>query len=415
MTGAVDRTFARIGLAILAFLVVAFLVFLVNQTAGLVDLVATGWGADAARVVLWGLIGVYVLLLAVPALLLFRLPKPLVPPTEETGPAFEAHLAGLRKRLAGNPRLAGRPLETREEIEGAIASLEDEADLEIKQLSGGVFLATAISQSGRLDAFLVLGALLRMVWRVSHVYWQRPTLRDMGKLYANVAGTAFVASELDDIDVATQVQPIVSSVLGASVTAVPGFQVASGILVNSVLVGTANAFLALRVGAITKRYCTALVRPRKRSLRQAAAIEAAGMLGGIVMDGTKKLGKALAGATATHTRRAVSGTGRAVTRTGEAALDLGAEFVDVGTGALSDLGKGVSRSVRAAGESVAEATIGLLETLGLARRAAAEASSAGASASGAAGSPGEEVETGGKEPEGRPQTPPGGDGFSSGA
>jgi hypothetical protein len=398
MTGAVDRTFVRIGLAILAFLVVAFLVFLVNQTAGLVDLVAAGWGPEAGRIALWALVASYVILLAVPTLLLFRLPKPLVPPLEESGPEFESYLVGLRKRLAGNPRLAGRSLESREEIESAIASLEEEADVEIRKLSGGVFLATAISQSGRLDAFLVLGALLRMVWRVSHVYWQRPTVRDMGKLYANVAGTAFVASELDDIDVATQVQPIVSSVLGASVTAVPGFQVASGILVNSVLVGTANAFLALRVGAITKRYCTAMVRPRKRSLRQAAAIEAAGMLGGIVMEGTKKLGKALAGATATQTRRAVTGTGRAVTRTGEAALDLGAEFVDVGAGALSDLGKGVGRSVRGAGETVAEATISLLETLGLARRTAGSAGT----------TPDEET------PDPGSQTPPGGEGFSRG-
>jgi hypothetical protein len=401
MTGAVDRTFVRIGLAMLAFFVVAFLVFLVNQTAGLVDLVGTGWGPDAGRIALWTLVAAYALLLAVPTLLLFRLPKPLVPPIDDSGPEFDAYLVGLRARLAGNPRLAERPLETREEIEAAIASLEGEADVEIRQISGGVFLATAISQSGRLDAFLVLGALLRMVWRVSHVYWQRPTLRDMGKLYANVAGTAFVASELDDIDVATQVQPIISSVLGASVTAVPGFQVASGILVNSVLVGTANAFLALRVGAITKRYCTAMVRPRKRSLRQAAAVEAAGMLGAIVMDGTKKLGRALAGATATHTRRAVTGTGRVVTRTGEAAFDLGAEFVDVSAGALSDLGKGMSRGVRDAGETVAEATINLLEMLGLARRTAASPEPApGADDAGRASDP---------------QTPPGGEDFSSGA
>ncbi len=368
MTGSIDRTFVRIGLAILAFFALAFAVFLVNQTVGLVELVGISWGPEAARIALWSLVGAYVLLLGIPTLLLFRLPRPLVPPVLDEGPAFEAYLEGLRKRLSGNPRLAGAALGTREEVEAAIASLADDADEEIKKIAGGVFLATAISQSGRLDAFLVLGALMRMVWKVSHVYWQRPTVRDMGKLYANVAGTAFVAAELDDIDVATQIQPIVSSVLGASVTAVPGFQVASGILVNSVLVGTTNAFLALRVGAITKRYCATMVRPRKRSLRQAAAIEAAGMLGSIVVEGTKTLGKAVAGATATRTRAAVSGTGRIVRQTGEAAVGLGGEFVDVGTGALTDLGRGVSRTVREAGETVADATVTLLETLGLARR-----------------------------------------------
>lgn len=130
------------------------------------------------------------------------------------------------------------------------------------------------------------------------------------------------------------------------------------------------------------------------------------MLGGIVMEGTKKLGKAMAGATAMHTRRAVSGTGRVVTRTGEAALDLGADFVDVGTGALSDLGRGVSRSVRGASETVAEATIGLLETLGLARRRSAAPGEPAPGQSGPSRSdPGAEED----------QTPPGGEGLSSGA
>ncbi len=63
MTGAIDRTFVRLGWAILGFLVIAFLVFMVNQTASFVDLVATGFSPDAGRVALWVLVGLYVLLL----------------------------------------------------------------------------------------------------------------------------------------------------------------------------------------------------------------------------------------------------------------------------------------------------------------------------------------------------------------
>ncbi|MGW8282555.1 MAG: hypothetical protein ACWGON_04560 [Gemmatimonadota bacterium] len=368
MTGAIDRTFVRIGWAVLAFLAVAFLMFMVNQTVAFTDLVSTGFGPEAGRVALWTLAGLYAMFLLLPAVLLLRLPKPLVPPETDRGREFEAYLDGLRRRLRGNARLAGQPLGSRAEIETALASLSVEADQEIRAASGGVFLATAISQSGRLDAFLVLGALTRIVWRVSHVYWQRPTIRDMGKLYMNVAGTAFVAAELDDVDVATQVEPIISSVVGASVTAVPGFQVAAGVLVNSVLTGTANAFLALRVGVITKRYCCSMTRPQKRSLRHAAAVEAAGMLGGIVAHGTRTLGKAVGNATLDRTRSVVTGTGQIVRQTGGAAVDLGVDFVEVGSGAITDLGRGVSRGVRGASDAVAEATLSLLESLGLAQR-----------------------------------------------
>ena len=368
MTGMVDRTFVRLGWAILSFLVLGFLLLMVNQTADFVDLVSTGWSPEAGRITLWVLIGAWVLLLIVPAVLLLRLPEPLVPPLVDEGPEFEAYLNGLRRRLEGNPRLVGLPLGSREEIETALSSLSGEADREIQAVSGGVFLSTAISQSGRLDAFLVLGALMRLVWRVSHVYWQRPTIRDMGKLYVNVAGTAFVAAELDDVDVATQVEPIVSSVVGAGVSAIPGFQVATAILVNSVLTGTANGFLSLRVGVITKRYCCAMVRPPKRSMRQAAAVEAAGMLGGIVVQGTRTLAKAMADATVDRTKSAVTGTGKVVRQTGSAAVDLGTEFVDVGTGAITDLGRGVGRGVRGASDAVSDATLSLLEAMGLAKR-----------------------------------------------
>jgi hypothetical protein len=184
----------------------------------------------------------------------------------------------------------------------------------------------------------------------------------------NVAGTAFVAAELDDVDVATQVEPIVSSVLGAGVSAIPGFQVATGILVNSVLTGTANGFLTLRVGVITKRYCCAMVQPSKRTLRHAAAVEAAGMLGGIVVDGTRTLAVAMKDATVQRTRSAVTGTGTAVKRTGSAAKDIGSGFVEVGSDAISDIGRGVTKGVRVTSDTVSEATRSLLEALRIAER-----------------------------------------------
>ena len=152
-----------------------------------------------------------------------------------------------------------------------------------------MFLSTAVSQSGRLDALLVVMAQSRMVWQIAHIYYQRPSLRDMIHLYANVAGTAFLAGELQDLDLGQQVEPVVSAAISALGASVPGLHLASTILAGCILDGSANAFLTLRVGMIAKRHCGALVVVPKGSLRRAATAEAATHLGGIVADGSARL------------------------------------------------------------------------------------------------------------------------------
>ena len=127
----------------------------------------------------------------------------------------------------------------------------------IKATASQVFLSTAVSQSGRLDTLLVFSMQTRMVWKLAHLYYQRPTLRDMVRLYANVAGTSFVAGELQDVDLSEQVEPVFSAVVGSLGGAVPGFQLVASILANSILSGAADAFLTLRVGMIARRYCGA--------------------------------------------------------------------------------------------------------------------------------------------------------------
>jgi hypothetical protein len=67
--------------------------------------------------------------------------------------------------------------------------------------------------------------------------------------------------------------------------------VAASLLVTSVLTGTANAFLSLRVGIITKRYCGSLVIAEKKTLRRTAGAEAAKLLGSIVKQGTSRVSK----------------------------------------------------------------------------------------------------------------------------
>jgi hypothetical protein len=287
-----NRTLKKIVVFTSVLIICFFVLFVINQTAQVVQL-AEKISPPFGNFVFWSLLLVYAILLFIPVFLFLSLPRSLTPPKSEDSPEFNAYLAALKKRLVSNSNLNGLELSSRQHVEEALSILGKKSDEIIQQTASTVFISTAISQSGRLDAFLVLSAQSRMVWRIARLYYQRPTLRDLIQLYANVAGTAFLASEFEDIDISEQVEPVLSSTLGALTVAIPGVQLAASILVNSVLTGTANAFLTLRVGIIARRYCGSLVLAEKRTLRRAASTEAAKLLGSIVKQGTTKLSKAL--------------------------------------------------------------------------------------------------------------------------
>lgn len=301
-----SKTIRTLTLLVSGFVLVSFGVLVVNQTAQVVQL-AGAVHPSLGTVTLWTLVCVYTGLVGVPVVMFIRLPGPLVPPHDETGPEFDEHLKKLRARLAFSPHLAGRDLSDRVGVEESLDVLAAQANEIVRETAATVFVATAVSQSGRLDGLLVLTAQSRMVWKIAKLYNQRPSAREMARLYANVAGTAFVAGELQDLDLGDQVEPVLSSALGALGASVPGFQVAGAILANCVLSGSANAFLTLRVGMITKRYCSALVVVPKSSIRRAATSEAAGLLGAIVAEGTKSLSKAIWRASADKVGGAMSG------------------------------------------------------------------------------------------------------------
>lgn len=288
------RTITTLTLLVGTLILFSFAVFTVNQTAQVVQL-ASAISPAAGRLVLVVLVAIYGVLLAAPLIMVLRLPRPLSPPASREGPEFQVHLDRLRKRLRLNGSLAApvHTLDDGADVEHAIRQLDEEAVRIIKATASQVFLSTAISQSGRLDTLLVFSMQTRMVWRLAHLYYQRPTLRDMLHLYGNVAAASFVAGELQDIDLSEQVEPVLSAVVGSLGGAVPGFQVVTSILANSILSGAADAFLTLRVGIITRRYCGAIVLEQPASLRRKAASEAAQYLGSIVAEGSGRVTRAL--------------------------------------------------------------------------------------------------------------------------
>ncbi len=285
------KTFALLGSG---FIILSCTLVVINQTAGVVQLAKEVHPAFGTAT-LWGLLTVYAGVIGVPVVMIMRMPKPLVPPASETGPEFDEHLKRLRERLASNPRLH---LETvgpvdRQKVEDAIRALDAEADLLIKQMATTVFLTTAVSQSGRLDALLVLSAQSRMVFKVAQLYYQRPSLRDLTHLYANVAATSLLAGELDDLELHQMIQPVVAGTVGAVGGAIPGFQVFTTILVNSLLSGSTNAFLTLRIGMVAKEYCGSLVAEPRSHMRRAATAQAARLLSGIVKDSGARVREAI--------------------------------------------------------------------------------------------------------------------------
>jgi hypothetical protein len=204
------------------------------------------------------------------------------------------------------------------EVEAAIAHLDKKAKAAIAGHAAAVFTATAVSQSGRLDSVIVLSAQFRMVREVAEIYYQRPGPREMLRLYANVGAAAFVAGEIQDSEIL--------AVLGAPVTAgITGFIPVAGadplvnLLVSSLLDGSANAFLTLRIGTVARRYCGLRLEEDRRLLARSASLEAAGLLGVVVGQGASRL--------ATLTRKlVVGGAVRGTTKAAKGVAGMGASL-----------------------------------------------------------------------------------------
>jgi hypothetical protein len=280
-----SATIKKIALLFASFTLVVFAVFVFNQTAQIVQtarVVSPVFGDG----IMWALVFAYCLLLITPAVLWFRLPRRLTPPATVDAPGYDRFMDDFAKRLSRNFRLRGMRLDSTKQIEAAVQILDQQADDAVTSAASAVFLSTAVLQSGRLDTLVVLAAQTRLIWNVAHIYDQRPSLRDFARLYAHVAATAFIAAGLEDVDY----DVLISTIFGSTVAAIPGMS----ILANSVLSGSANAFLTLRVGMITKEFCRCTVLVEQSGLRRKATVQAANLLYGIVRQGAAQLTTAVA-------------------------------------------------------------------------------------------------------------------------
>lgn len=295
-------------------------IFVINQTAQVVSLANTVSPA-VARAVLVSLLTVYAAVILVPVVLFIRLPKPMSPPANDQSREYQIFLRRLAGRLADNPYLMGvNSLHDRASIESAMKILDAKADEIIKRTASILFVSTAISQNGKLDALMVLTEQTRLIWQVAHIYNQRPNPRDFGRLYANVGAAIFAANAIEDTDIGAQIAPVIHQ----AVVHLSGLHVASlvpwvgqaadkltDIVMDAVVEGTANAYLTLRVGIVCQSYCRSIMAVDRREVRRNASVAAASMLGSIVSASGASVIKTIV---ATVMKAGQSGVESAVTR-----------------------------------------------------------------------------------------------------
>ena len=281
-----------------------FIIFIINQTVQVVQL-ARSFHPMAGTVTAYFLVIIYALIIFVMVYQFLHLPRPLKFPGNKKSNDYCKFLSGTRNRLLKNkalpshlrnisidPLQPGADLDALEEhIKQAEQELDALANREIKTTAQMVFLSTAVSQSGSLDSFVVLFAQVKMIWRIARLYNQRPALRELIMLYANVAVTSYAARALEELDFAEIIEPVIQSFGRVGfLNFIPIISIVS----NSLFNGATNALLTLRTGIITRKYCslfshfeTRLAYPDERELKRniklSAIREAGKQLGGVII------------------------------------------------------------------------------------------------------------------------------------
>lgn len=262
-----------------------FVLFLIAQIANLVYL-ADRVDPLLGDILLITLVAVVAALLLVPLFTYLRLPKAMLPPQENNPEAVAAYQESLVRRYKRNAYLKKQGIEISniEDVQKALPLLDAQADKVIQYNTIRTFAGTAISQNGAFDSLIVFYFSMNTLWRVSHLYFQRTSLRQLLNLYSNIGlmviGAKLVEDQLDDIiednieefihELAAQGAETTASVGARATKLIPGL----GNVVESIVQGTFNGLMILRIGLITKKYCGATNAINRKALRRESFAEA---------------------------------------------------------------------------------------------------------------------------------------------
>ena len=315
--------------------------------------------------------------------------------TEEQRQAF---LSEMQRRLARNSHVlaAGLTPEAPDFLKQALATLDACAEKEIRSSGKKVFLGTALAQNGRLDALIVFFSLCRMVWRISAIYNQRPTPREIWSVYSTVSSSTFVAFSIEALnipqtiaDALNELMPSVSPAMAAS--SVPFVGAAMHVFTASVIDGAANCLLAVRSGVITRRAYRYAIYGGTENLRSATVRDTGAILLDITQETLgsiiKTMKRELQDLSLNSGKKLVDNVGRATAHVSGTVVDAAADTVEaVGDGAqkVADCGKATVEAVVTGMKKVSETVRDGADSLGNTARKASSTLVEGAQNAGTA-------------------------------
>jgi len=299
-------------------------------------------------------------------------------PTEADRQAFARE---LERRLKKNPHVRAAGLRATDEhfLEKALDVLDARAGEEIRNSAKRVFLGTALSQNGRLDALIVFVSLARMVWRVSGIYNQRPTPAELWSVYSTVSSATFISFSIEALDIPrtitesmNELLPAVTPAMAASSVPLMGPMMQQ--CTSAVIDGAANCLLAIRAGVVTRSAFRFAALGREEARQQACVREAGTMLAeisretvGAIVEAFRKqlvnlpasMGQKISetvGTVADSALEKTRGAAQSVARGGTAV----AEAVSSGAGAVIGAGHAVAGAVSSGTTAVLGAVRGIL-------------------------------------------------------
>lgn len=279
------KTIRLILFPLLLLFLIGFVLFLIAQIANLVYL-ADRVDPLLGDVVLYGLVLLVTALFLIPIITFLSLPKAIFPPEKNDPEAVEAYQRTLISRYSRNKilRRQGMLINNMDDVKEGSKVLDAHAEKIMQYNTIRTFVGTAISQNGSFDSMIVFYFAINTIWRVSRIYYQRISLPQLVSLYSNVGliviGARLLEDQLDHFleenieefvqELATQGAETTASMGARATKIIPGL----GNVVESLVQGTFNGLMILRIGLITQKYCGATNAVSRKAIRRESFIEA---------------------------------------------------------------------------------------------------------------------------------------------
>lgn len=253
--------------------------------------IATRFNPLLGECVFWGGMGTFALAIGWLLAAYYMRPRAMILKKNASEEEITQYTNTLIARIRKSRYAKENPIPDNADAAEILERLDAEAIKETRRTAARIFISTSISQNGKLDTLIVLALLAHLVWRIASIYNNRPHPREMLHLYLNVAGTALAAGALEEVGLEEHIHALLAPLLISSpMSAIPTLSGASAMLTASLVSGSANALLALRVGIVTRNTLSPILAGMEA--RPNPYREAAGLLGHMSKSLVRKVVKA---------------------------------------------------------------------------------------------------------------------------